>query len=137
MAAGEADAQEASLALSAEVVDQDLVVSQAVPLTWATRRLQRDHQALFTTLGMGQTRRAIYQDDYKLIQAGAQHKLFNWRNDPAEAENVCADEPELLAHMQSALQTAFERPESAQSGLTQQEIDPQVMERLRELGYLE
>jgi arylsulfatase A-like enzyme len=137
VAAGVADAQEASLALSADSSDHDLVFTQAVPLSWAVRRLQRDHRALFTRLDAGQISRAIYQDDYKLIQTGEQYELFNWRGDPAESENLISRQPELFTQLQILLQSTIEQYESQAEKLSQEAIDPQVLEHLRNLGYLE
>jgi arylsulfatase A-like enzyme len=84
---------------------------------------------------------AVRRGDSKLVVVPADRRIELYRvsTDRGEQEDIAGDEPQMVADLQSTLD-AF-REESrllAQGGGEEQaDLDPEQIERLRELGYLE
>jgi arylsulfatase A-like enzyme len=90
-----------------------------------------------------EVRRALYEDDHKLITVGdAPEELYNVRDDPAELSNRIAAMPELADHLnrrlQGVLAEAFaRRPSQIPSPDVKLDGNQLLSERLRRLGYIE
>jgi len=66
------------------------------------------------------------------------HRLYDLAADPGERQDRAADEPETVARMQQALDAHLARAEREGRAVTlRPELDPERVEALRALGYLE
>lgn len=78
---------------------------------------------------------------HKLIwSSDGRHELYDIRYDIAEHHNIIAEDPGLANQLQHALESYFSLPGSADSyedGAGQEEESTAVIERLRELGYVD
>jgi arylsulfatase A-like enzyme len=80
---------------------------------------------------------AIYADRWKLIVSSQGHvELYDLRDDPEEAENLVAQQPEAVRELIDRLQ-AFKSKASPRFGPGTSEIDPETLERLKGLGYVD
>lgn len=78
--------------------------------------------------------RGVRTKDWKYIRA-PEPELYDLAKDPAESVNVIDEHPEAAARMAGWLEWYLARePEEAQQPA---EVDPETMERLRSLGYLQ
>jgi uncharacterized sulfatase len=88
-----------------------------------------------------QMRRAVYQDQYKLIKVGdTPDELFDLAEDPGENRNLLSEYPELVTEMATLLETFVigsenRRPTHETEQLDLEE-DSELTERLKGLGYL-
>jgi uncharacterized sulfatase len=88
-----------------------------------------------------QMRRAVYQDQYKLIKVGdTPDELFDLAQDPGENRNLLSEYPELVTEMATLLETFVigsenRRPTHETEQLDLEE-DSELTERLKGLGYL-
>jgi arylsulfatase A-like enzyme len=86
-------------------------------------------------------RRAVYQDQYKLIKVGdTPDELFDLAEDPGENRNLLSEYPELVTEMATLLETFVigsenRRPTHETEQLDLEE-DSELTERLKGLGYL-
>lgn len=79
--------------------------------------------------------KAIYRDNYKLIwSSDGRHELYDLSSDPAEQTNLSASLPEIRQHLLSQLNFLIEES-GTMSALSPPEIDQELKERLRALGY--
>lgn len=95
--------------------------------------LVRDHR-------VDQKRRAVWQNQHKLIQTGPdQVELYDFIADPLENQNLADSQPIRVRQLRETLR-AFER-DAEKAALTSEKVvnqdDPQLRSRLRALGYLE
>ena len=78
---------------------------------------------------------------WKLIRGGPAARLFDLSRDPAERRDLGPQEPERAAELEAALAGALGSPdavrrvEAVEGG--GEALDPELRERLRELGYLD
>lgn len=94
---------------------------------------------LIDTLNLRQVRRGVYADDHKLTTIGEQiDGLFHLERDPFEVNSIAAQQPDLTAQLQDDL-TAFTRETVAQrvDGDVFGDVDEEVVEHLRALGYID
>jgi arylsulfatase A-like enzyme len=79
--------------------------------------------------------------DWKLIRRGAIHspewRLYNLVEDPQEATDLAASEPDTLAHLRGYLDGMLAWLSDASLQSEQEAPDPEILERLRALGYVE
>ncbi len=86
---------------------------------------------------------AAFKNQYKLVRVeDRQEELFNLAADPAEAENIIDQEPDLAANLAADLKTfvgqAIQRqPDSWTNQTLNLEDDENVTSQLRALGYIE
>jgi arylsulfatase A-like enzyme len=90
------------------------------------------------------TRRAIYKGTKKLVTVDDKaEELYDIAQDPEEIENRISDQPELAEELYGRLQNnlASARSRHANNGNDRQKVnledEPEVAERLRQLGYIE
>ncbi len=72
--------------------------------------------------------------DYKYIHT-TQPELFRWRTDPAEANNLVADEPNRARVMASHLEDVLTAAATMRIGAIQRDQDPETLAELESLGY--
>lgn len=120
-------------AAAGDTPGEDIARSEAfAPLT-AIHVLEHRRPALIERLGLRDTRRALYQADWKLILRGEQPEaLYQIADDPAELHDRLADHP---AQAQALMQAA-QMPLSAFESDTVEQ-DEQILEHLRMLGYID
>jgi len=98
-----------------------------------------EHQAptLINHLNLRETRRAVYQGDYKLIlRENALEGLYNIAHDPAETQDIAVDHADRVATMRGQIETLVRR--AAQPNAEKiAPVDEEVVEHLRALGYIE
>jgi len=79
---------------------------------------------------------AIYVDQWKLIVSSrGQVELYDLSEDAGEAQNVVAERPEWVGELIDRLQT-FKSEATPRFGPGESEIDPETLERLKGLGYV-
>lgn len=79
--------------------------------------------------------RALRDGRYKLI-AAPRRELYDTQQDPGELTNIAEANPRLADAMQRALEDMTARTTSGATTAAPQEVDPDVEERLRALGYV-
>lgn len=88
----------------------------------------------------GSELRSLRQNPWKLVMGPWGHALYHLGEDPAEARDVAADHPEVVAQLLSRLEELTERwpadSQPASLDLSDEQWDDHV-ERLRALGYLQ
>lgn len=141
-AAGAATAQEAALSLSKEAdgahaEPSDVIVSEGYPLEWALGRLQGAKARVARAQGHTQTARALRRAHYKLITNAHSAELYDLAEDGAERRDVSDLYPERVRELQQALDDFQAWAQPAAGAATQEEDDAEVLQQLRELGYLE
>jgi len=137
----EGDIKALSLARVSEE-SQGPVFSEAYPPDTVLEMMESHVPALIDTFHARSTVRAVYQNQYKLIDAeGAYQRLYALDADPKECCSLDAQAnagriSDLSSQLETFVDAARERrPENwsrSQAGLT----DEAVLERLRGLGYL-
>ena len=91
-------------------------------------------------LGCDQTRRAVWSETHKLIQTGDERlELFSAIDDPCEHLNLRDILPERVEALREYLQTFVSHAGVAVNTREQADgyDDPEVLRRLRDLGYIE
>ena len=78
--------------------------------------------------------RTLVEGEWKLIQ-GAEPELYNLAQDPSEAENLAAAEPERVRKMSDALRVAVRAMAPSGDTARANVVSPEQAERLRSLGY--
>lgn len=117
--------------------ENGIVYSEAFPPVNLLNILERTTPSTVERLKLTQVRRGVYAEDYKLAVVGNQvEQLFNIATDPAETQNIAADEPETVQHLQRQLEQFVMQspPEEANS---QTDVSEEVLENLRALGYVD
>lgn len=137
-AAGLADDQEAALSLTQEV-EHHPVIAEAIPPQNVVNLLQRRQPELVRDRACDLTRRAVWMGNHKLIETGDRHlELYDFFDDPDESLNLSDILPENVEVLQDCLQ-AFSNQSVAIAATRRAPgfDDPEVQQRLRDLGYLE
>jgi len=141
-AAGVASAAERALALT-NIGDADPEQGEAfseaiLPLN-VQHMLMRRKPELARRRGTDQRRVAVCRGRYKLIQTGADRfELYDLANDPGEITDLSDALPAQVRAMRERLR-AFATQQSGRQAMEQTAVsdDPLVLNRLRDLGYLE
>jgi len=140
--AGLADEAEEAYTLQNTTSDPDegWVFAEAVPPKNVISLMRRHNPQLIDAHHYDQTRRAVWNGSYKYIITGNKlRELYNIIDDPQETTNLCDTQPEKATTLYERL-IWFEHhtTQAAMSaGRIMEEDDPQVLHRLRALGYLE
>lgn len=81
---------------------------------------------------------AIFKGDFKFIwnNKGC-HQLFNLQDDPHEMVNLAIAEPQKAAGMQSELKRYLQQLPGPGHVLTSQEVDEEIKQALKSLGYVD
>ncbi len=85
-------------------------------------------------------RRFVYRDqEWKYIQCPDHEELYALQPDPKEKENLIGseNEPEIVENIRQVIETHKETIESTDVNVEQVEMDEEVKEQLRDLGYKE
>jgi arylsulfatase A-like enzyme len=143
-AAGLASAEEQSLSLAQDPAndpEKNRVFSEAIPPQNVVNLLQKRQPDLIRDRHCDQPRRAIWLGNHKLIETGQQMlELFDITQDPSEALNLSSIFPENVEVLQDCLQAFvgdYADYAVATAGRAPGFDDPEVQQRLRDLGYLE
>jgi arylsulfatase A-like enzyme len=142
--AGLASPEERSLTLARDPAtdpERNQVFSEAIPPQNVVNLLQKRQPQLILDRHCDQPRRAIWIGNHKLIETGSHMlELYDIAEDPREALNLSNIFPENVEVLQDCLQSFvgehapladFAAPRAP--GFD----DPEVQQRLRDLGYLE
>jgi arylsulfatase A-like enzyme len=130
-------------ALNGSDPEAQAVFTEAYTPDTLIRLMQNEDPETIEFFRCNHMRRAIYRDDYKLINVGGvPDELFNVREDPGELHNLIDQEPKVVAELGARLETFFaeaeaRRPADWEATRLRLEEDAELMERLRGLGYVE
>ncbi len=141
-ATGLATAEEEALSLadsSASDAESRWVFSEAIPPQNVVNLMQKRQPELVLSRACDQTRRAIWSGNHKLIATGSDRlELYDVREDPNEDLNLSAILPENVEALQSCLDSfASQTVAPSTPACAPNFDDPDVQQRLRDLGYLE
>ncbi|MEM9215311.1 MAG: sulfatase [Cyanobacteria bacterium P01_F01_bin.150] len=148
-AAGLASDEERSLSLANSAGDDPedrYVFSEAIPPENVVTLLQKRQPELVRDRACDQTRRAVWIGNHKLIETGpitsGRHglELYDFIDDPDETLNLSEILPENAEILQDCLDGFVGQASSSSTMATVRAPgfdDPQVQQRLRDLGYLE
>ena len=142
-AAGLADETEEALTLahsSTSDPDRGTVYAEGIPPNNVVQMLRRRRPQLTQELGCDQTRRAVWSDTHKLIQTGDDRlELFSAVDDFDEKANLRYILPERVEALREYLQTFVHHADVVVASGEQADDydDPEVLRRLRDLGYIE
>lgn len=108
------------------------------PLTYV-HLLERRSPALLERLGLRETRRAVYQGDYKLVLRGDQvAACYDVAADPDELHDIRAAESERIADMRARVEAFVRVAELSRADSPRTvPVSAEVVEHLRALGYIE
>lgn len=121
--------------------EQGVVFSEGFPPQNVVNLLQRKQPDVVARRRIDQVRRAVVDPQYKLIVTGddVAHELFAHTSDPAEAHNRYAEQPEQAQVLRIRLERFAEAMGSASPAAerVEDDSDPVLARRLRDLGYIE
>jgi arylsulfatase A-like enzyme len=120
--------------------DSGTVFSEGVPPRNVVKMLHQRRPRETEELGCDQTRRAVWSETHKLIQTGENRlELYSALDDPNERLNLRDILPEKVEALQGHLQTFVSHAGVVESSKEQvdDDDDPEVLRRLRDLGYIE
>lgn len=144
--AGAATAAEERLALTADnaaggqgVLDGDTrVFSEGYPLEWALRRFQGERAAIARIEGHDRPVRAVFDEHYKFIIGSGSEELFDYRADPAETNDLHEQYPEQAVMSRHELERFIANSTPVtRAELRTDALAPELLEQLRDLGYME
>ena len=114
-----------------------MAFSEAFPPSTFLNVIQHRSPALVERLRLRQVRRAVYDGDMKLImRENTVENLFDVASDPAETRDLAAAQPAQRAALERKLNTFVQTTRQPASYRTP-DMDAQVEEQLRALGYIE
>lgn len=113
------------------------VVSEGFPLEWAVGRLRGEKAEYARKHGHTKTVRAVRNGQYKLIAGEGRRELYDLQSDATEARNLQTALPEKVDTLQQQLQAFVDWAAPLAGAQTREEVDPQILRQLRDLGYLE
>lgn len=120
--------------------DDGAAFAEAYPPVTLLRLLEKRAPRLIERLRLGETRRAVVAEGWKLVTVGgAAEALFNAADDPADAHNLALARPEQVARLMSrlgAFTAALAARADGDSPLPAQ-ADATITASLRALGYIE
>ena len=120
--------------------DSGTVFSEGVPPRNVVKMIHQRRPRETEELGCDQTRRAVWSETHKLIQTGdARLELYSALDDPNERVNLRDILPEKVETLQEHLHTFASHAGVVESSKEQadDDDDPEVLRRLRDLGYIE
>jgi arylsulfatase A-like enzyme len=122
--------------------DSGMVFSEGVPPQNVVNLLQRRQPLLVRERHCDQTRRAVLDGQHKLIATGEdrQLELYRVQDDPREQHNLHHDAPEEAYRLREQLRSFVSRTSTAApvaEQIAEEESDPEIQRRLRDLGYIE
>lgn len=120
--------------------DRGTVYEEGIPPKNVVQMLHRRRLQLTQELGCDQTRRAVWSNTHKLIQTGDDRlELFSAVDDFDERANLRDILPERVEALREHLQTFVSHAGIAVAPNEQADgyDDPEVLRRLRDLGYIE
>ena len=120
--------------------DCGIVFSEGVPPRNVVKMLHQRRPRETEELGCDQTRRAVWRETHKLIQTGENRlELYSALEDPNESLNLRDILPERVETLQEHLHTFVSHAGVMVSSQEQADgfDDPEVLRRLRDLGYIE
>ena len=120
--------------------DSGTVFSEGVPPRNVVKMLHQRRPRETEELGCDQTRRAVWSETHKLIQTGENRlELYSALDDPNERMNLRDILPEKVETLQEHLHTFVSHAGVVESSKEQadDDDDPEVLRRLRDLGYIE
>lgn len=85
----------------------------------------------------GEKRFAYRDDRWKYIRLGDDEKLYDIREDPGETTNVADDHPDVMSRCQSVIEDHERTVAETTTDVENVEMEEEVKERLRKLGYKE
>ena len=114
-----------------------MAFSEAFPPSTFLNVLEHRSPAVVERMRLRQVRRALYDGDHKLIMRENQvETLFNVADDPAETNDLAADQPTQIATLERKI-SAFVQTMGQPPDVRSAEADEKVVEQLRALGYIE
>ncbi|MEM9155262.1 MAG: sulfatase [Cyanobacteria bacterium P01_F01_bin.33] len=140
-AAGLAEAEECEWSLTQDLEgDRPPVFSEAIPPQNAVNLLMKRQPELVRERNVDVPRRAVWIGDHKLIETGdSAIELYDCQSDPQENLNLSSILPENVEVLQDCLE-AFAGMAGSDINMGDRAAnfdDPEVQQRLRDLGYLE
>jgi uncharacterized sulfatase len=132
-----------SQALNGHDKEHGIVFTEAYTPNTLLQLMQAQDPEAIDIYRCHQMRRAVYQENHKLITVGDEpDELFDVIRDPGERENLLAQEPQIAQELDELLETFLIGAESRRpgDGGTNQldlEEDTELAARLRGLGYIE
>lgn len=142
-AAGLSQPQEETLSLAQSAAPwshHETVFAEGVTPQNALTLLQRRRPTVVASHLLDQPRYAAWGGQYKLVQTGEEHlELYNAFDDPDEHTNLRDALPERVATLKAALGAYRNHSEPVEPAIVDDDFenDPEVMRRLRDLGYIE
>ena len=134
-----ADIERLSLANAAG--ERNIAFSEAFPPMTFVHVLEHRSPVVIERLNLRQVRRSIYNDGYKLITVDKDvESVYNIEHDPFETHNLSSQVEirERAADLQRKVHLFVQQAENGRAGTEQvSEVSPEVMDRLRALGYIE
>ncbi|MGF1523165.1 MAG: sulfatase [Leptolyngbyaceae cyanobacterium] len=120
----------------------DYVFAEAIPPQNVVNLMQKRQPELVRDRACDQPRRAVWMGTHKLIETGEDSiELYDVREDPQETLNISAILPENVEALQECLQAFAGEMNDYGSVITTRRApgydDPEVQQRLQDLGYLE
>jgi uncharacterized sulfatase len=140
------DVKEYTLAQTVQDHDpeQGTVFVEAYPPKTAVNLMDKLNAPLADTFHCRQNRWAAYQEKHKLVRIeGVKDELFDLSADPAEAQSITDQHPDLAADMSKKLKTFVaesiaRQPSNWQANQSLDiENDENITRQLRALGYIE
>jgi arylsulfatase A-like enzyme len=125
-----------SLANWADLISDEVVLSEGYPLDWALHRLDKYQSNVVASC---QTlTQAMYDDQYKIIVQGEQNELYNLALDQLELNNLSEQMKKQTYELRGRLNMFVSQfaPMAVQDGNRDIE-DEELLAQLRNLGYLE
>lgn len=130
-------AEEALSLTNSNCSEQNMAFTESKPLSLHLQKMV-DLGGVWQEYGYDQLCRAVYHESYKLIATGAERiELYAIREDPSESFDLQHTEPDRVQALQRQLAQFAKEMQPVAPSMTDQEDDPVMMQRLRELGYLE
>jgi len=119
--------------------EEGVAYTEAYPPKTILSMLHRRNPAIIERLQLGQVRRGVYNGNYKLTTVGERVEgLYAIDSDPTERCDVACDYPELVAELQHKIDEFIAEAERQRAdGGTSGEINPELKEHLRALGYMD
>jgi arylsulfatase A-like enzyme len=118
--------------------EQGVVFSEAFPPVNLLNILQDRAPTTVERLQLKQVRRGVVAGAHKLALVGdTVEQLFNMDDDPAEAHNLAAENPALVAALHGEIRQFVASTQPNGHSTPTSDMNPAVLENLRALGYVE